>query len=305
MIDGQPSRAPGVGPSGPRSTRRAGSSSARFRQATDHDAPTLAPELVHREGGLIASSRPKPAKNKTGRGTRPAPVPDAAASVRPEHGRALHAIFAPTRVAVVGASEKDGSVGRAVFWNLITNPFGGTVFPVNPKRTSVLGVKAYPSLSSLPEPVDLVVVVTPAAAVPAVIAESVRTGVGGAIVLSAGFKETGAAGADLERQVLAEARRGHLRIIGPNCLGVMNPQNGLNATFASAMARPGNIAFLSQSGALCTAVLDWSLREAVGFSLFVSMGSMLDVNWGDMILHVGDDPRTRAVLIYMESIGDA
>jgi acetyltransferase len=206
---------------------------------------------------------------------------------------------------VVGASEKDGSVGRAVFWNLITNPFGGTVFPVNPKRTSVLGVKAYPSLSSLPEPVDLVVVVTPAAAVPAVIAESVRTGVGGAIVLSAGFKETGAAGADLERQVLAEARRGHLRIIGPNCLGVMNPQNGLNATFASAMARPGNIAFLSQSGALCTAVLDWSLREAVGFSLFVSMGSMLDVNWGDMILHVGDDPRTRAVLIYMESIGDA
>jgi predicted CoA-binding protein len=123
------------------------------------------------------ASKTKPAKNKTGRGTRPAPVPDAAASVRPEHGRALHAIFAPTRVAVVGASEKEGSVGRAVFWNLITNPFGGTVFPVNPKRTSVLGVKAYPSLSSLPEPVDLVVVVTPAAAVPAVIAESVRTGV--------------------------------------------------------------------------------------------------------------------------------
>src|SRR5580765_4893665 len=125
------------------------------------DPPRLGFEL---EGDLIASSRPKPAKNKIGRGTRPAPVPDAAASVRPEHGRALHAIFAPTRVAVVGASEKEGSVGRAVFWNLITNPFGGTVFPVNPKRTSVLGVKAYPSLSSLPEPVDLVVVVTPAAA---------------------------------------------------------------------------------------------------------------------------------------------
>jgi acetyltransferase len=191
------------------------------------------------EAGLIARARPKPAKDKTGPGSGRTPVSDAAASVRPDHGRALHAIFAPTRVAVVGASEKAGSVGRAVFWNLITNPFGGTVFPVNPKRTSVLGVKAYPSLSSLPEPVDLVVVVTPAAAVPAVIAESVRTGVGGAIVLSAGFKETGAAGADLERQVLAEARRGHLRIIGPNCLGVMNPQNGLNATFASAMARPG------------------------------------------------------------------
>ena len=265
----------------------------------------MANRRPEREAGLIARARTKPAKDKTGRGARPTPVSDAAASVRPDHGRALHAIFAPTRVAVVGASEKEGSVGRAVFWNLITNPFGGTVFPVNPKRASVLGVKAYPSLSSLPEPVDLVVVVTPAAAVPAVIAESVRTGVGGAIVLSAGFKETGAAGAELERQMLAEARRGHLRIIGPNCLGVMNPQNGLNATFASAMARPGTIAFLSQSGALCTAVLDWSLREAVGFSLFVSMGSMLDVDWGDMILHVGDDPRTRAVLIYMESIGDA
>ncbi len=251
-----------------------------------------------------------PPRPRSTKAKGPAAVPgtgdaDAAGHLLPDQGRALRALFAPTRVAVVGATEKEGSVGRTLLWNLITHPFGGTVFPVNPKRASLLGVKAYPDLASLPEPVDLAVVVTPAPAVPAVIADCVRAGVKGAIVISAGFKETGAAGAELERQVMAEARRGRLRIIGPNCLGVMNPVTGLNATFASAMARPGKVAFLSQSGALCTAVLDWSLRENVGFSLFVSVGSMLDVGWGDLILHAGDDPRTQAVLIYMESIGSA
>ena len=186
---------------------------------------------------------------------------DPAASILPDQRQALRAIFAPRSVAVVGATEKGGSVGRTVTWNLIAHPFGGPVFPVNPHRASVLGIKAYPDLASLPEPVDLAVIVTPAASVPGVVAECVRTGVKGAIVISAGFKETGAEGAALERQVLAEARRGRLRIIGPNCLGVMNPVSGLNATFASAMARPGSVAFLSQSGALCTAVLDWSLAR--------------------------------------------
>jgi acetyltransferase len=234
-----------------------------------------------------------------------APAGDPAGSILPDQRQALRAIFAPRSVAVVGATEKEGSVGRTVTWNLVTHPFGGPVFPVNPKRTSVLGIKAYRDLASLPEPADLAVIVTPAATVPGIVAECARAGVKGAIVISAGFKETGAEGAELERRVLAEARRGRLRIIGPNCLGVMNPASGLNATFASAMARPGRVAFLSQSGALCTAVLDWSLRENVGFSLFVSVGSMLDVDWGDLILHVGDDPRTQAVLIYMETIGDA
>ena len=250
-------------------------------------------------------------KARPGR-TKPTTVPgptagagDPALSILSDQRQALRAIVAPSRVAVVGATEKEGSVGRTVMWNLITHPFGGTVFPVNPQRASVLGIKAYPNLAALPEPVDLAVIVTPAPSVPGAVAECVRAGVKGAIVISAGFRETGPAGAELERQVLAEARRGRLRIIGPNCLGVMNPINGLNATFASAMARPGSVAFLSQSGALCTAVLDWSLRENVGFSLFVSVGSMLDVGWGDLILHVGDDPRTRAILIYMESIGDA
>jgi len=127
----------------------------------------------------------------------------------------------------------------------------------------------------------------------------------GAIVISAGFKETGAEGVALERRVLAEARRGNMRVVGPNCLGVMNPFSGLNATFASAMARPGSVGFISQSGALCTAVLDWSLRELVGFSFFGSIGSMLDVGWGDLIYYLGDDPHTESIVIYMESIGDA
>ena len=123
-------------------------------------------------------------------------------------------------------------------------------------------------------------------------------------MISAGFKEVGAAGAALERQILDEARRGRMRLIGPNCLGVMNPLRGLNATFAGRMALPGSVGFLSQSGALCTAILDWSLREHVGFSAFVSIGSMLDVGWGDLIDYLGDDPHTRCIVIYMESIGD-
>jgi acetyltransferase len=157
----------------------------------------------------------------------------------------------------------------------------------------------------VPEKVDLAVIVTPGAVRPGIISECVDAGVRGAIIISAGFKELGPPGVELERQVLANARRGKMRIIGPNCLGVMNPLSGLNATFAAGMARPGNVAFLSQSGALLTAILDWSLRELVGFSAFVSTGSMLDVGWGDLIDYLGNDPRTQSILIYMESIGDA
>lgn len=217
----------------------------------------------------------------------------------------LDAIFAPKNVAVIGATEKAGSVGRTLLWNLISSPFGGTVFPVNPKRSSVLGIKAYPNVAAVPEPIDLAVIATPAPTVPDIIEECVEAGVKGAIVVSAGFKEIGAPGIELERQVLERARRGKLRIVGPNCLGLMNPHTGLNATFAGVMARPGNVGFVSQSGALCTAVLDWSFPENVGFSAFVSIGSMLDVNWGDLIYYLGDDPHTESIVIYMESIGDA
>ena len=217
----------------------------------------------------------------------------------------LTPFFKPRSVAVIGATEKAGSVGRTILWNLISTPFGGTVFPVNPSRPGILGIKAYPKLADVPDTVDLAVIVTPAASVPALIDDCVGAGVKCAVVISAGFKEAGPAGAALERQVLEKARRGGMRIIGPNCLGVMSPLSGLNATFASAMAQPGSVAFISQSGALCTGVLDWSLQQHVGFSAFVSVGSMVDVGWGDLIDYLGDDPRTKSIVIYMESVGDA
>jgi acetyltransferase len=221
-----------------------------------------------------------------------------------EH-QALDAMFAPKNVAVIGATENPGTVGRTVLWNLISSPFGGAVFPVNPKRSSILGVKGYPSISAVPEPVDLAVITTPAKSVPGIISECVSVGIPGAIIISAGFKETGPEGVELERQVMEHAKRGNMRIIGPNCLGVMSPVSGLNATFATTIARKGSVGFISQSGALCTAVLDWSLKEHVGFSAFVSIGSMLDVGWGDLIYYLGDDPNTQSIVMYMETIGDA
>ena len=217
----------------------------------------------------------------------------------------LDVFFRPRTVAVIGASETPGSVGRTVLKNLMGNPFGGTVYPVNPKRPNVLGVKAYSRVSEIPEAVELAVIMTPSVTVPGVVHECVQSGVKGAIVISAGFKETGPTGLQLEKDVLTEARKGSMRIIGPNCLGVMNPRNGFNATFAAALARPGHVSFISQSGALCTAILDWSLQEQVGFSAFVSIGSMLDIGWGDLIDYLGDDPNTKSILIYMETVGDA
>jgi acetyltransferase len=220
-----------------------------------------------------------------------------------ERRHPLDALFAPKTIAVIGATEKPGSVGRALFQNL--QAFGGTVYPVNPKHPSVLGRKAFANLAAVPEKVDLAVLVTPAPSVPGLVRECVEAGVAGAIIISAGFKEVGPAGAEMEGQILAEAQRGKMRIIGPNCLGVMVPHASFNATFATRLARPGSLAFISQSGALCTAILDWSLRENVGFSAFVSVGSMLDVGWGDLIYYLGDDPQTKSIVMYMESVGDA
>ena len=219
--------------------------------------------------------------------------------------RPLESFFKPRAVAVIGASEDPGSVGRTLLWNLVSSPFGGMVFPVNPRRPSVLGIKAYPSIAEVPEAVDLAVVATPARTVPGIIEQCGQAGVRSAIVISAGFKEVGPEGVELERQVVENARKAGMRVIGPNCLGLMCPPTGLNASFAAAMARPGTVGFISQSGALCTAVLDWSLRELVGFSAFISIGSMADVGWGDLIDYLGDDPQTRSIVIYMESIGNA
>jgi acetyltransferase len=213
------------------------------------------------------------------------------------------ALFKPRSVAVIGATDKEGSVGLAMMNNLKT--FRGKVFPINPKRDQVLGLKAYPNIAAVPEKVDLAVIITPAPTVPGVIGECIAAGAKSALIISAGFKEIGPEGAELERQILAQARDAHMRIVGPNCLGIMNTRIGLNATFADAIANPGNVAFISQSGALCTAVLDWSFREKVGFSYFISVGSMLDVGWGDLIDYLGDDPDTDSIVMYMETIGDA
>jgi len=217
----------------------------------------------------------------------------------------LEVMFKPRSVAVIGATERQGSVARTILWNLLSTSFGGTIFPVNPKYNSILGIKAYPSVGAIPDEVDLAVIVTPARTVPGIIQECADKGVRAAIIISAGFKETGPEGVALEEKILKIARKSHMRIVGPNVLGVMNPITGLNATFASTMARPGSVGFISQSGALLTAILDWSFRENVGFSAFVSVGSMLDVGWGDLIHYLGDDPNTRSIVIYMESIGDA
>lgn len=217
----------------------------------------------------------------------------------------LDCLFAAKSVAVVEATEQPGSMGRTVLWNLLSTPFGGAVFPVNAERSSVLGIRAYPALSHLPEKPDLVVVTSPAATVPGLIRQAAELGIPGVVILSAGFKESGPAGLALEREVLAAVRPSGPRLLGPNCLGVMNPITGVNATFAAGMARRGSVAFLSQSGAFCTAVLDWSIKEMVGFSAFVSVGSMLDIGWGDLISYFGNDPSTKSIVIYMESIGDA
>jgi acetyltransferase len=236
---------------------------------------------------------------------RPSRTLDRAGQILGHAGGPLDPFFSPRSVAVVGATESPGKVGRTLLWNLISSPFGGTVFPVNPKRRSVLGLKAYASVTELPDPADLAVIVTPAPTVPKVVEECAEAGIRNVIIISAGFKETGQTGVELERQIQATAQKSQMRIVGPNCLGVMNPVNGFNATFAAGIAKPGSVGFVSQSGALLTAILDWAEREQTGFSAVVSLGSMLDVGWGDVIYHLGDDPQTRSIVIYMETIGDA
>jgi acetyltransferase len=214
-------------------------------------------------------------------------------------------MFRPQSVAVIGATDRDGSAARTVILNLLNPAFQGKVYAVNPKRDQVLGLRCYSNIADIGETVDLAVIATPAVTVPGVVGECMDAGVRSAVVISAGFKERGAEGTKLEQQIREQLARGKMRLIGPNCLGIMNPLTGLNATFAHDMSLPGNVALLSQSGALETAILDWSLKEQVGFSAIVSTGSMLDVGWGDLIDYFGDDPNTHSILLYMESVGDA
>ena len=224
---------------------------------------------------------------------------------RPSREGGLNAFFSPKNVALIGATDKHGSVGRTVLLNLSHGSFAKKLYAINPKRSQVLGVPSFPSVSALPEPLDLAIVVTPALTVPDVISECVDSGVKAVVVISAGFRERGAEGAALEAKIREHLKRGNTRVIGPNCLGIMNPVIGLDATFGKRMPKAGNVAFIGQSGALLTAILDWAIPQEVGFSGIVSTGSMLDVGWGDLLSHYGEDPNTHSILLYMESVGDA
>ncbi len=218
----------------------------------------------------------------------------------------LDALFAPKSIAVIGASNRQGSVGRAVFTNILLNEYTGTVYPVNPKDHSISGVRSYASVQDLPESVDVAVVVVPPAAVPAVTEECGKKGVKGLIVISAGFKEIGQDGAALERQVASLAQKYSMRMIGPNCLGTINtdPEVRLNASFASQMPLEGSIAFASQSGALGEAVIDYAAGEGIGFSKFISVGNKADVNENDILEYLREDPKTNVILLYIEDIVD-
>jgi acetyltransferase len=217
----------------------------------------------------------------------------------------LQALFAPRSVAVIGASGVTGSVGRQLMENLREGPLRDRLFPVNPHRESVLDIPAVSDVSELPDPVDLAVIAVPALQVPSVMEGCASRGVGAAVIVSAGFREVGARGAALEREVMAIARLAGIRVLGPNSLGLVRPHLRLNASFLQSSVRPGSVALLSQSGALLSAVVDWSEEQNVGFSAAVSLGSMADVGWGEAIEFFGNDPRTSSILLYMESIGDA
>ncbi len=217
----------------------------------------------------------------------------------------LDKIFNPQTVAIIGASDVEGSVGYAIVKNFTQGGYTGKVYFVNIKKPEILGVKTYPSVDQIPEPVDLAIIATPAKTTPDVMEECGKANVKGTIIVSAGFKETGPAGKALEDKVLEVAKKYGIRVVGPNCIGIIRPRNNLNATFLDKVPKPGHVAFISQSGALGSAILDWAIHENIGFSNFVSVGSMIDVDFGDLIDYFGGDPKTKSILMYVEGITEA
>ncbi|MFH1568900.1 MAG: acetate--CoA ligase family protein [Gemmatimonadota bacterium] len=228
------------------------------------------------------------------------------AQARARASRPLQTLFTPRGVAVVGASERPDSVGRAVLENLRRSGFTGTLHPVNPKRDTVLGLACAPSLRQIDGPVDLAVVAIPAPAVAEVIDQCGEKGIGSAIVLTAGFKETGPEGARREGELVERARRAGVAVLGPNCLGLINtdPAFSLNASFARAMPAAGTIAFMSQSGALCTSILDYARAQRIGFSKFISFGNKADIDEADLLRYLAEDPQTQVILMYLEDLDD-
>jgi len=219
-------------------------------------------------------------------------------------GRVLEEFFAPRSVAVIGASRNPSSVGQSVLRNLLDAGFAGPIYPVNPSASTILGLPCYASVADIMDPVDLAIIVVPAPRVLDVIEECATVQVRAAIIISAGFRETGPEGASLEREVVAAARAAGMRILGPNCLGLIATASRLNASFAPLTPKPGRIAFLSQSGALGTAVLDWAAGESIGLSHFVSLGNKADVSEVDLVRAWTSDPDIGVVVAYLESISD-
>lgn len=217
----------------------------------------------------------------------------------------LKPLFAPKSVAVFGASDQADSVGRIVFQNMLQSGYQGALYPVNPNHPKIQGHKAFASIAQIPEPIELAIIVTPPKSVPDIIEECGKHNVKAAVIITAGFGEAGAAGEKLEEAVLEIAKRYNIRLIGPNCLGVMRPEIGLNATFNLGSANAGNLAFVSQSGALCTAILDWAKSNDVGFSSVISMGSSIDVDFGEILDYLVSDIKTHSILLYIEGIRNA
>jgi acetyltransferase len=217
----------------------------------------------------------------------------------------LDKIFNPKSVAVIGASDVEGSVGYAIVKNFTQLGYAGKVYLVNIRKPEILGMKTYQNVGQIPETVDLAMIATPAKTVPAVVEECGKAGVKSVIIVSAGFKEVGVEGKALEAQILEVKRKYGIRVIGPNCIGIIRPRINLNATFMDKMPKPGKVAFISQSGALGSAILDWAIHENIGFSNFVSIGSMIDVDFGDLIDYFGTDPKTKSILMYVEGITEA
>ena len=212
--------------------------------------------------------------------------------------------FHPKSIAVIGASATVGKVGYAVLLNLIQYGFGGKIYPVNPTKPEILNLPCYPSVLNVPGKIDLAIVIVPAAAMTTVIDQCGEKGVEALIIISSGFKETGGQGAKLEKRMIDRARKHGMRVMGPNCLGLISTDVTLNASFAHGMPPPGNIAFLSQSGAFCTAILDWALGNNVGFSKFISLGNKADLSEVEFIQYLAEDPETKVILIYQEGVND-
>ncbi len=218
----------------------------------------------------------------------------------------LDSIFKPKRIAILGISPNPQSVGGRILSNLVTGGFKGVVYPVNPTLEAVMGIQCYPNVQALPNQPDLAIICSDPLEVPSLLQQSGEAGIMGIIVVSAGFKEAGEAGKELEKKVetILKSFPG-MRMMGPNCLGYISPANKLNVSFGNGMPKKGNIAFVSQSGALTTSILDWAIEQKIGFSYLVSIGNTLDVGFGDLIDYLGEDEDTKCIILYIESISDA